>query len=673
MSTENSQRNDELLVEVKRQLSMCAGFEGDENSQNRQDALKYYFQRERGDEEAGRSNVVSGDLSAMVEANLAQMLDSFTSKALVEFDADSAEDEDQAQLEADVCTRLVMGENNGFVQLAAAIKDALLMRNGVIEVDVEERREVDIEKLAGATDVNVALVESDDKVKAKAIRREGDNVWFKTVRERRAFKAEAFPLEEFFYTKNWHSLDLQDIPMCGRRRIVPRSELIAAGCAKSKVDDLKKADPSSIVANERNPFQMPGAEAAGLDKSRDLVEWYRCFFLADLDGDGISERIEFWFSGETVLRVQEVSLVPYAAGTAILNPHRFTGVSLYDKLFRIQDLTTGLERALMDNANAVNKHRTAGLTGKVNNDDINDPRVDGHIRIKATVQDVRTAIMGFQVPDNSQGLLLNIDHQRSRRTEMGGAALELSTGQMQLNDRVGSEGLDRAYSVMEQLAALMTKLCAQTLLRSLFLLTHRTLREYYDEELTVKRNGVYLKSNPAEWKARTSCTVKPGMSPGERARRAATLESMLGKQIELAGVGLDDVLVNVEGFYQALMDWARTLDVPNPEQYWIDPRSEGAKKAKAKKEEQQARTAAMQQRLIDMALELEQTQTLLGKYKADQETQFKYFNAVLGAEIEEAKITGKGIVDILAARLAAIQAESQEGAEDGDGVTSAAA
>lgn len=660
-----TQKDDELLVEVKRQLSMCAGFEGDENSQNRQDALKYYFQRPRGDEVAGRSQVVSGDVSAMVEANLAQMLDAFTGKALVEYDAQDADDEDQAQVEADVCTRMVMGENNGFVHLAAAIKDALLMRNGMMEVDVEQKTEVEIEKIENATPEAIALIESKDDLNAKAIRVEGTTAWIKTKRERKRFKAEAFPLEEFFYTKNWHSLDLQEIPICGRRRLVSRSELIACGCDKAKVDKLKKADPSNIVANERNPFQMPGAEAAGLDASRDLVEWYRCFILVDRDGDGISERVEFWFSGEEVLKVQEVATVPYVSGTAILNPHRFTGVSLYDKLRQIQDLTTGLERALMDNANAVNKNRTAGLDGKVNNDDLNNGRVDGHLRVKATVDDVRKAIMGFQTPDNSQGLLLNIDHQRSRRAEMGGAALELSTGQMQLNDRVGSEGLDRAYSVMEQLAALMTKLVAASLLRGLFLLTHRTLREHIDIEVTIKRNGTYTKTTPSDWNPRLSVTVKPGMSPGERQRRAATLESMLGKQLELAANGLDEVLVNVEGFYQALMDWARTLDVPNPEQYWIDPRTDEAKAAMKRKEQERAKTAAMQQRLIDMALELEQTQTLLGKYKADQETQFKYWNAVLGAEIEEAKLTGKGIVDILSARMQAKQAE--EGGDDAGG------
>jgi hypothetical protein len=42
--------------------------------------------RARGDEVPGRSQVVSGDLSSMVEANMAQMLESFSSDNIVEFD-----------------------------------------------------------------------------------------------------------------------------------------------------------------------------------------------------------------------------------------------------------------------------------------------------------------------------------------------------------------------------------------------------------------------------------------------------------------------------------------------------------------------------------------------------------------------------------------------------------
>lgn len=643
--------DDEMLTDVKRLLAHCAGFEGSAETQARLDALNYYFQRERGDEIAGRSRVVSGDVSAMVEANLSQMLEAFRGESLVEFRATDADDEDQAHLEADVCTELIMGDNNGYIQLAAAIKDALLLRNGVMEVGAEIKTVVEIERLQNTTPEALALLE-EGELKAKIIERD-DRAGTATIRvtaERKSFIAEAFPLEEFLYTKGWHSLDLQDIPCCGRYKILPRSDLIALGFDKKKVEELPKAASRNLVEAGRNPFSE-FADRLGADESQDPVELYRVYFLADRDGDGISERLKMCFSGNTVLSLEEVALVPFAAGTAILAPHRFEGISLYDKLRQIQDVNTGLERGLLDNMNTATKNRTAGLDGAVNKDDIDNGRADGHIRISRSAGDVRSALMAFSVPDLSQGILMNLEHQRSRRSEMGGAALELSTGNMQLNERLGSEGVDRMYSVMEQLASMMTNIAAQTLLRSLFLLTHATLRANYDEPFDIKINGRWETANPSEWKARHSCIVKPGMSPGERTRLANTLLQMLDMQMKLAESGLDDVLVDVEGFYKNLMDWARTMGVPNPQQYLIDPQSDASKQAALGKQKTAAELRAAQQRLMDQAMQIEQLGVSVKKYQSDQETQWKYFNSVLGAEIKEAEISGRGIVDIIKAKL----------------------
>ena len=132
-----------LPERLKQTLMHCAGFDGDEVSNAREAALKYYHQRKRGDEVKGRAAVVSGDVSAMVDATLAQMMDAFSSSRIVDFDPLGPEDEEQAQLESDVVQFYVMGRENGFLQLQTAIKEALLMRNGVVKteaVDKTERR-----------------------------------------------------------------------------------------------------------------------------------------------------------------------------------------------------------------------------------------------------------------------------------------------------------------------------------------------------------------------------------------------------------------------------------------------------------------------------------------------------------------------------------------------------
>lgn len=652
----------EVLSAVRNQLTRCAGFDGDEEATAREKALNYYFQRPRGDEVAGRSHYVSGDVSAMVEANLAQMLDAFSSDSIAEFEPLGAEDETQAQLESDAVRYFVMSKSNGFTELAMAIKDALLLRNGVMKVWVEEKTQT---RTKSFTDVSPeALVELTNQpgVETKVLKYdpEARTLQLRITRRSREFQCRALPIENFLYIADYDSLNLQDIPFCAERHVDRRSDLILLGFPKSKVEGLTAHRTDyKTDANARNPRKQ-SVDSKGVDKSQDPIEWYECYVLIDKDGDGISERRKICISGETLLSDEPAFLVPYAAGTAILNPHRFKGISLYDKLKQVQDMNTGLGRALFDNVNTVTKNRIAYLDGKANVDDVSDGRTNGAIRVKPNVADIRTAIMPFQVPDNSVSILQNIEFQNRQRAELGGAALDMQTAQMQIGgDRMGSQGLDRAFSVMEQLASMMTKNIAATLIRSTFLLAHATLREWFDEPVPVKRNGQWESPIPSKWPERHCVQVKPGMSPGERTRRANTLMQILNSQIALAEKGMDEVLVNIDGFYKTLMDWARISEVQNPEQYFVDPQSPQARQAMQSKQAAAQQQEQMKKALMQQAIGLEQLRTALDKYAGDADRQFKYYDAVLKAEIEEAKIAGKATTELLKAK--------QQGKEQANG------
>lgn len=662
-------KDDELVTAVKQQLQRCAGFEGDTISADREKALNYYFQRARGDEVPGRSQVVSGDVSAMVEANLAQMLDAFSSDRIAEFDPFGVEDEDQAQLESDTVQYFVMSKSNGFLELAQGIKDALLLRNGLMKVYVDERKSsttrtlgnVAPEAFAELTHIpgaQVDVLKYDPQAKEARLR---------ITKVRRTFKAQALPPENFLYQADWDSLDLQPIPFCAERHIDSRSDLIEMfPKARGKIEELHAFHNNHTTTGAaRNPRKVT-ENRKGIDRSQDPIEWFECYVLADQDGDGISERLKVCLSGDQLLSDDPVRLVPYAAGSAILNPHRFLGISLYDKLKQVQDLNTGLQRALMDNVNTTTKNRIAYLDGKVNVEDVSDGRPNGALRVKASVADVRAAVMPFAVPDTSANILQNIEFQKSVRSEMGGAALDMQTAQMQIGgDRMGSQGLDRAYSVVEQLCAMMTKTIAASLIRSTFLLAHATLREWFDEPVPVKRQGKWFSPVPSEWPVRECVTVKVGMSPGERARRANALMQMLNSQVQLAQLGMDEVLVNLDGFYKTLMDWARVSEIQNPEQYFVDPQSDTARQALQSKQKAQAEQKAQQQALMQQAIGLEQLRTAFDKYKTDAELQFKYYDAVLKAETKEAEIVGQATTDLLTAKEAGKAKAKGEDKADG--------
>jgi hypothetical protein len=605
-----------------------------------------------------------------VEANLAQMLDAFSNDNIVEFDPLGPEDEDQVQLEADTVTHFVMKQQNGFLELAAAIKDALLLRNGFVKCWVEEftqRRRRTFDNVAPE-----GLFTLVAQLGARLLDYAGSTARLLIERKHKRFCCRAVAPENFFYPREWDSFDLQEIPFCAERHVDSRSELVRMGFPKREVAKLTAQGGSLSVrpdSNARDPGFLSTPATPSTDPSQDQIEWFECYALIDVDGDGVAERrqLAFVWNDNVVLEDEPAALVPYGAGAVMLNPHRLTGISQYDKLRHVQDERTGLKRARYDNVNTVTKNRIAYLDGKVNVDDVGDGRPNGAIRVKSNsgIEDVRAAVMPFAVPDNSANILANEEALKRERTELGGAALELASGQMQIGgDRMGSQGLDRAYSVMEQLAAMMTKTIAATLIRSVFLLAHATLREHWDRPVPIKRGGKWDSPVPTQWQPRDRVTVKVGMSPGERSRKATALLQMLNMQIQLAQLGMDEVLTNVVGFYRTLMDWARVSEIQNPEQYLVDPQSEQAQKAlKLKAQKAQADDAARKS-LMNRAIGTEETKLGLDKYKHDSTLQHKYWDGVLHSEIEEAKIVGHATTELLKAR---------EGPDGREGTGSAAA
>lgn len=654
-----------LTQQLKRMLVHCVGFDGDELAESRKDSFDYYFQRPRGDEVVGRSSIVTGDVSAMTEGNLALMTEPLLGKRIAEFCSYDAEDEEQANLESDCVQTMLFKRENGFIELTSAIKDALQLRNAVIKIYVDKRTH---KKRIRRSNVDPEIVhevlDQIGETKVHSFNPDTGELSATLTKTTRKFRVESIAPENFLYPKDWNRQDLNDVPFVAERHVEARSTLVERGFPKSKVMQLKRwNNPFQAAADARLPRNVT-PNSMPIDKSQELVEWYEAYVKMD-DGEGTAELRRICFSDQFILEDEPSDLVCYATGVCIINPHTFMGISLFDKIKWVQDSTTALTRALMDNLNATNKNRTAHLDGVCEEQDITDGRTNGSVRVNPQlVQDVRQAIMAFGVPDTSANILANLDHFRSVRSEAGGAALDLATGQMQLNDRVGSQGLDRAYSVMESLALFMTRIIANTLVRSMYLIAHETLRTSWNEPIKFKRGNKWVETNPANWRVRDAVEVNLGKSLNERARESAILERLLDRQAFLAANGMEEILVGVNEYYQAMNAWLRVNDIENPEKFMIDPRSDKAIEAMKSKAIQGQQAQKKQDALLNQAVALEQVRAALEKYRIDVETQFKYYAEVLQAQIEEAKITTGAVVEIRKL-LANAATESQRIANEG--------
>lgn len=658
--TPNFKDDTQLATHLRDILFRTVGYDGVE-TQARVDALNYYFQRPRGDEEPGASRVVSGDVSAMVEATLSNMTESFATDAIAEFHAFDKDDEHQARLETDVVQYQIMDENTGILHLITSIKEALLFRLGVIKVwdEVFERSSTKTfenipnrEALAAFAAVNLP---KNVKIDLLDFDLEKGTARVRQTFTQRKLRIQPIAVENFLYVEDESSeSDLQRRSYVAERHVETRSTLMQRpGFDKEQVKKLSRmVTGRTRETTARVPGQTLTPLVAGIDASQDLIEWFEVYVLIDMDGDGISERWRVCLHAQDgkILEKKPVVLVPYATGVALINPHKMRGISMYDKLRQTQDIRTGLKRSLMDNATAVNQGRIAYLDGKVNVEDLDSRRADRSIRVTG-VPDVNQAMTAIVIPDLTQGLLANIENERRERTEMGGASLEMASGQMRMNERMGSMGLDRAYSVMEQLSAHMTLLVGETLVRSVFRLAHETIRRNFSaNELVLKLKGRWQNVDPAQWPPRTGLTIKIAKSPNERTRRKQALGEVLDRQTGLAQAGMDEVLVNLDSYYYALIDWCRAADLPNPEKYWVDPLSEESVKAREIKTDAAVREKESQDNYMKLSVQMSQLQTAFLKYQHDTQLQFDYWKEVLGAEVEEAKIVGAATTDLVKAK-----------------------
>jgi hypothetical protein len=621
---------------TERELSQADG-QGDEIEANRKQARAYYAGAPRGDEIANRSGVISTDVADMTNAVLAMLVPMLSTDAVVEFEPEGEDDELQAKAESDVVNRVIIEDSRGWVEIQEAIKDGLLMRNSCMKVRVEtydETRTFNIED--ASEDQRRALVNGAPEDNQHRI--VGDMLV--ATRQSRRFVVSAVPIENVTYQAGYTGRDLQGIRFFAEALEYTRSDLREMGIAQSVVDGLK---PYGVPLNTtRNKPQRGTAQT----KDQDIIQCHEVYILCDMNGDGVSERYKCLVANNhTCLSYEPADLVPYALGTPFVNPHSLTGESLFDHTKASQDVKTSLIRQLLDNTAAINNGRYIYNPARTNEDDVLNPKPGGGIRSTDPL-----SVVPVPIPDVTSGILMALQYEDKRRTERGGAALELTTGQAQLVGETAF-GIDRQYAAREAMVSMMAANFSETLLRGIYLLTHEFLRRYATQPFTVRLKGAFTEVDPREWKPRTRLNVKTGMSPGARGHLQNALAQTMQLQATAMQAGLAGVLASPTTVYRVAIDWLRMAGVANPERLWIDPDSDAAKKAqeasqKAAQEQQQA-----QMQLVQAQLELERLKIRQQDKEAAGKLAHDYYDTDTRAAIEEAKLAGNAVVQLETTRM----------------------
>lgn len=604
---------------------------------------------------------VSLDVADMVEAVYAQIAPALEDAGGIQFDAYGADDEAQAQRESEIIRSMLLegysGEG-GFVSLSECIKDALLLRTGVLSLWIDRTETAEPEEWEAVPELALGdlLAPNQEGQRVEAINIEPDEeaeaahadagqaasedqagpqnfykVSFTRVNVDKRLCVTAVPRENYVSS----SLRERDPNRCrfvADRIVTTRAQLVAEGFDAAKVKQLKRCDPSTYELHLRRgdgADESHAGTANAAQEQTETVEVWRCYpLLAESEASSKTRRYRVYYSRDAKITVSDpepVGRVCYGVGNTMLYPHRLDGVSLFDRLGEVQHIKTRALRDWLENSRKVNRPRLGVDESLANIADAKDATAD-IVRVKGP-----NAITPIPTVDAGPSLAALLDFMDKTRSERGGASLDMQSASMQLGSNQTAQGIERQYSVKEQLAAMMARTFGETALRSAYQIAHYLLRTQWGNSLTVKVGSEWVQVDPSQWRPRNGVRVRIGQSESQRGRRTMALQALLGMQSQAMQAGLDGVLVDATKLYHTVSDIITASMLGAPERYLIDPSSKEAAQAMQSKQAAQARSMESQAAGMRAAL-------MLDKYKADVKAYGDLMKTYTDAAIEEAKL-----------------------------------
>jgi hypothetical protein len=344
----------------------------------RAEALDYYHGRPIGklhQPNEDRSSIVITTVRDTVEWMLPQLMRMFAqADKVVEFEPQGQEDEEAAEQETMALNHVFWRQNEGFLILYTWFKDALLQKNGVVKYWVEEYSDRDKEEYDGLTDMKLAELVNDGYEVLEHEQSDVKSVTGEVLHKVTVQKAQAeqklcvanVPPEEFLISDDAKSLDVQtERPrMVGHHTEKTASQLREMGFSESAVEEMMRGDDEEERWDEEwtsryNYSDEQQALTGGSDYGHDSqkkTRLYELYMDIDKDGDGYAELLKIYIAGD-YMEAEECDHVPFACLTPYINPHKHHGLSEYDMVHDLQEISTQIFRNVLDNMYQTNNVR----------------------------------------------------------------------------------------------------------------------------------------------------------------------------------------------------------------------------------------------------------------------------------------------------------------------------
>ena len=574
----------EIIARVEAEESMAYGVNDSSLSNDRASAIDYYLGQPFGNEEEGRSQVISYDVQDTIEAALPQLLKVFVAgDKVVQFDPKGPEDQDAAEQETDYINHVVMEKNNGFNIFYVWFKDALLSKNGYVKVYSEDEEEVEEYDYKGLTDAQLQMLASEDKTE---------------VLEHTAYPDPSMNMDAMYQQAMANGVDpatvqqpmLHDVKLKVTEKkteihiqnVAPESIMVSVEVTGPNLSNARFVQHREVMqlADIAEAFDKPLEYIKGImsdlrdtfeeeSNARDIYdeEYDRAIESGEalvkdtyikIDG----ERYRVVILGNTILYKEKTEVVPFACITPMIMPHRHIGRSYADLTMDIQLIKSTLIRGQLDNMYLANNGRYA-ISDRVNLDDMLTSRPGGIVRVEG---DPGSGIMPLShppLPASSFGMVEYMDSMKEKRT--GVTAYNQGLDANSLNKT--ATGVAQIMNAAQQRIELVARTFAETGVKELFKLVHRLVRTTLTKPDIVRMRNKWVEVDPREWEDRNDLSISVGLGAGNKDQQLTHLMSILQMQKEAIQIGI----TSPEKIYNALAKLTQNAGFKNPEEFWTNP------------------------------------------------------------------------------------------------------
>ncbi len=585
----------ELKAIVSAEIADATAFAGGRLAEERRKALDYYLGEPFGNEQEGRSQVVSTDVADTVEWILPSLLRIFTAgDEVVRFEPTGPEDEEVARQATEYVNWIFQRDNPGFVIFYTLFKDALLQKNGIAKLwwdegETAEREtylgksfeelqlllaDPDIEPIEHSAHEETVVVAGPDGLPTEAPVTLHD-VTVKRRRRRGRVRIEPVPPEEFLISRRARGID--DAPFVAHRVRRTVSELVAAGYDRELVESLgddEAPDLTPEAQSRRRLEEAAGPGSAGeVDRSRREVWVTECYVAADWDGDGIAERRKVTVAGDgaEILDNEPFEGVPFIAVTPILMPHCFYGLSIADLVMDLQLIKSTILRQILDNLYLSNNGRHV-ISDQVNLDDMMTSRPGGIVRLKSGAVPSQGHVMPLETPMVAAAafpVLEYLDGVREGRTGVTRYTQGMDADTLNKT----ASGINQIMAAAQQRIELIARVFAETGVTDLFRKILRLVGAHQNQPRIIRLRNRWVPMDPRSWNSEMDVSVNVGLGTGNRDQMLGHLNAILGIQaqaIQQQG-GVDGPLVTLGNVYNTLAKIVENAGLKPADAYFTQP------------------------------------------------------------------------------------------------------